>query len=108
MLNIFGNIINCVFILVTFIIFAGIFIRILKSSFSKVTEISATVLKKECHKKNVYKKSASPCVKEIYLVTFLCGNKKLTFEVSEFSYNGYKSGQKGILKIKGSRLIDFT
>ena len=35
MTNIFGNIINCVFILVAFVIFAGIFIRILKNSFSK-------------------------------------------------------------------------
>ncbi len=108
MANISGNIINCVFILVAFVIFAGILIRILKNLFSKETELSATVFKKECHTKNVYGKSFAPYVKEVYLVTFLCENKKLTFEVSEFSYNGYNQGQKGILKFKGSRLIDFN
>lgn len=43
-----------------------------------------------------------------YAVTFLAGQKKLSFYVSEFSYRGYKVNETGILKYKGRKLIDFS
>ena len=42
-----------------------------------------------------------------YVVNFLANGKKLSFYVSEFSYHGYKKGEKGTLKYRGDRLIDF-
>lgn len=42
-----------------------------------------------------------------YVVNFSAGGKKLSFYVSEFSYHGYKKGEKGTLKYRGDRLIDF-
>ena len=34
--------------------------------------------------------------------------KKLSFRVSELSYGSYKKGERGTLKYKGDRLIDFS
>lgn len=42
-----------------------------------------------------------------YYIVFLMGNKKRSFRVSEFSYRGYKVNERGILKYKGNRLIEF-
>ncbi len=42
-----------------------------------------------------------------YFVVFDMGNKKRSFQVSAFSYNGYKVNQRGMLKYKGTRLIEF-
>jgi len=42
-----------------------------------------------------------------FAVTFSAEDKKMTFYVSEFSYKGYKIGDKGILKYKGNRIIAF-
>jgi len=43
-----------------------------------------------------------------YAVTFLTDGKKKSFYVSEFSYNGYRKGEKGTLTYQGDRLIDFS
>ena len=42
-----------------------------------------------------------------YIVVFEVRDKKLSFNVSEFSYGNYKIGDKGTLKYKGSKIIDF-
>ena len=42
-----------------------------------------------------------------YVVTFLAEGKKLSFYVSQFSYGGYRKGEKGKLTYKGDRIIDF-
>lgn len=34
--------------------------------------------------------------------------KKRSFRISELSYPHYRKGEKGVLKYKGHRLIDFT
>ncbi len=43
-----------------------------------------------------------------YAVTFLAEGKKRSFYVSEFSYGGYRKGEKGMLTYQGDRLIDFS
>lgn len=42
-----------------------------------------------------------------YIVVFLVNGKRKRFFVSPFTYDGYRVGEKGILKYKGSRLISF-
>ena len=42
-----------------------------------------------------------------YIVVFATKNKRLSFNVSEFSYNNYKIREKGTLKYKGDKLISF-
>ena len=42
-----------------------------------------------------------------YVVTFLAEGKKLSFYVSEFSYGGYRKGEKGKLTYRGDKIVDF-
>ena len=97
------NIINLIFLVVSIIIFSGILVKF----FQKEKTTPAVVLNKQCLFKQVVRKSQAPFLKKEYIITFKCGNKKLNFEVSEISYNNYRINQKGILKYKGNRLIDF-
>ena len=42
-----------------------------------------------------------------YIVVFEIGGKRKGFEVSEFSYGGYRIGEEGMLTYRGSRIVDF-
>ena len=44
---------------------------------------------------------------EKYVVVFSVDGKKKSFYVSQFSYNGYRVNEKGTLKYKGDKLIEF-
>ena len=105
--NLFANIVNSVFGLLEIIIVVGIIARLIYSYFSKERKESAVVINKQSFDKQVYRKNEATLVKKEYVITFQCGNKKRHFNVSELSYNNYTVYQKGILRYKGSRLIDF-
>ena len=45
--------------------------------------------------------------KSLFDGEFSVGEKKKSFYVSQFSYGGYRVGEKGTLKHKGDRLIGF-
>ena len=106
--DILGNIANVIFGLIGIIIVAGIVIRVCKDRFSGVKEVSAAVIDKQAYERRTYFISQAPFNEIKYVITFLCGNKKLYFDVSEFSYNCYKINQIGKLKYKGSKIIDFS
>ena len=42
-----------------------------------------------------------------YVVIFSAENKKYSFYVSKFSYDGYRIGERGKLTYKGNKLISF-
>ena len=105
--NQIGNIVNYIFAIVAFVIFIGIIVRITLNILSKEKQTEAVISDKQSYEKIVYGKSHAPFTKKEYIITFNCGNKKRYFEVSEFSYKTYKVKQKGILRYKGNRLIDF-
>lgn len=42
-----------------------------------------------------------------YVVVFSAEGKKLSFYVSEFSYGGYRKGEKGKLTYRGDKIVDF-
>jgi len=44
---------------------------------------------------------------ESYVVVFKAKDKKLSFNVSGFSYNNYRIGEEGTLKYKGNRMMSF-
>ena len=44
---------------------------------------------------------------ERYVVVFMVGKKKLSFNVSEFSYGEYKLNEHGILTYKGDKIYSF-
>lgn len=99
---------NYIFVILEIVIIIGILAKILQNFFYKEKREEAVVVNKQSFDKTIYRKSQSPFVKKSYVITFQCKNKKRHFDVSELSYNNYRINQKGTLKYKGSRLIDFT
>ena len=106
--NNFGNIVNLIFALIGVIIVVGISIKVIINIFSKEKTIKAIVVDKQSYDKQIYRKSQAPFTRKEYVITFLCGNKKRYFNVSELSYRNYKVNQKGTLKNKGNQIIDFN
>ena len=106
--NNFGNIVNLIFALIGAIIVIRIIIRVMMNLFSKEKSIKAIVVDKQSYNKQIYRKSQAPFVGKEYVITFLCGNKKKYFNVSELSYRNYQVNQKGTLKYKGNQIIDFN
>ena len=105
--NNFGNIVNFIFALIGVIIVIGILIRVIINLFSKEKSIKAIVVDKQSYDKQIYRKSQAPFIRKEYVITFLCGNKKKYFNVSELSYSNYKVNQKGTLNYKGNKIVDF-
>ena len=80
-------------------------IRLLTKRLAPVKTVSATVADK--HKTESFSKYAGNGKQVKYVIVFSAGGKKLSFYVSEFSYGGYRVGEKGTLTYKGNRIIDF-
>ncbi len=104
--NSIGIIVNTIFIIIGTVILTGTTIKMLKNSFSPVKSINATVTDKQTYLRRTFHLKTPNCEQK-YIITFMSGKKKLSFYVSPFSYNGYKINQTGILKYKGTKLIDF-
>lgn len=81
-------------------------IRLLRDVCSPVRTVKAVVV----HKQTVesFSKYSGTGKHMKYAVTFQTGNKKRSFYVSQMSYKGYRLNEHGVLKYKGSRLIDFS
>ena len=105
--NNFGNIVNFIFVLIGVITVVGIIIRVIINIFSKEKSIMAKVVDKQSYDKQIYRKNQAPFMRKEYVITFLCGNKKKYFNVSELSYRNYRINQKGTLKYKGNQIVDF-
>jgi len=103
-----GNIVNFIFAVIGAIIIIGVIIKATVNHFSKVKQIKAVVINKQCCNKRIYRKSQAPFTRKEYVITFLCGNKKKYFNVSELSYRNYRVNQKGTLIYKGNQIIDFN
>ena len=107
MANLFGNIIYYIFGLLGIIIVTAIITRLMYNYFSKEKQEKAIVVNKQSYDRQVYRKIQAPFTKKEYVITFQCGNKKRHFYLSESSCENYRVNQKGILRYKGNRLIDF-
>ncbi len=105
--NLFGTIVNYVFGGMGILIAFGILIRLAYSFFSKEKQEKAVVINKQSFDKQVYRKNQASFVRKEYVITFQCGKKKRHFSVSELSYGTYRMHEKGTLRYKGNRLIDF-
>ena len=78
--------------------------RLLRSRFGSVKTVKAEVVGKQ----TVEQFSKYGGKKVRYVVNFLVDGRKKSFYVSEFSYNGYRKGERGQLTYRGDRLIDFS
>lgn len=84
-----------------------IIIRFVMNKVAPVKSVEAKVIDKQKFTKEVVAKVYMGGTTERCVVTFLAGNKRLSFFVSEFSYDGYELGETGILKYRGNNIIDF-
>ena len=98
---------NYILIALVLLLWMLLCVRLIINSFSKVRKVEATVINKHCFEKRTFSKMDVPKTSLKYVITFDCGNKKLHFYVSEFSYGNYTVGEKGTLQYKGTKLIDF-
>ena len=103
-----GDYINAIFLFAGIVITVGLLLRIILNKFGNEKEVEAKVINKQYYQSRLARKAGNFRDEDCYVVTFLAGNKKLSFYVSEYSYNGYKVNQKGTLKYKGTMLIDFS
>lgn len=89
----------------TLAVLARLLIKAFGHKFAPVRTVRAKVIKK--YRQEFPSKFAGAGKRYRYVVLFLAEGKKLSFYVSEFSFDGYKLNEAGTLKYKGSRLIDF-
>ena len=81
-------------------------IRILWKKLAPVKTVTAEVVDKGLEK--VLSKTGEYGSSARYYIVFAAEGKKLSFYVNQFSYNGYRKGEKGKLTYKGDRIIDFS
>ena len=79
--------------------------KLLVNRFAPVRTVTAEVCDK--YKPDIVSKHPGTFKQQTYMVVFKTNNKKLSFNVSEFSYSNYKINDKGTLKYKGSQIISF-
>ena len=85
--------------------FISILVRMLKNRYSPVKTVKAVVIGKNIVE--TFSKYSGNGKHQKYVVVFSVEGKKKSFYVSQFSYGGYKINEKGTLKYKGDKLIDF-
>ena len=108
MKNVFNTIVIFGFAAVGLVIASGLVIRLIGDVFGSVKASNAVVLDKREYDERIIMKAQAPYTRKKYVVDFDCNGKKKSFYVSGISYNGYRKGQKGVLKYKGSKIIDFS
>ena len=90
----------------TVFLFGRIIYQVLRNKYAKVKTVKAQVVDK--FKADKFSKIYGSAARTPqYYVVFQIGSKKKSFRVSEFSYGGYRIGERGTLKYKGDKLVDF-
>ena len=100
-----NNVINLLSIILFLLCWLFIVKRLIWNKVAPVKTAKAEVVDK--YKPDVVSKYPGTFKRERYIVVFKTKYKKLAFDVSEFSYNGYKIKEKGTLKYKGDQIISF-
>ena len=73
--------------------------------YAPIKTVQAVVIDK--NKVETFSKYSGNGKSEKYVIVFSVEGKKKSFYVSQFSYNGYRVNEKGTLKYKGDKLIEF-
>lgn len=102
-------IISITFLFLVFTLF-GFDVRWIKNKLSSVKKVDAKVIKKDYFSDLVQGKfeMLRSQQREHYIITFICDDKKLKFDVSENAYDNYHIGDCGILKYRGKIILDFN
>ena len=103
--NIFNIVMISLFTGIGLLAAVGILVRLVKNRYAPIKKVKAVVVDK--NKVETFSKYSGTGKSEKYVVVFSVDGKKKSFYVSQFSYNGYKINQKGMLKYKGEKLMEF-
>ena len=103
--NISNIVIISMFIGVGALAMVSIIARRIKNRYASVKTVKAVVIDK--HIVENFSKYSGNGKSEKYVIVFSIDGKKKSFYVSQFSYNGYRVNEKGLLKYKCDKLIEF-
>ena len=103
--NISNIVILSLFIGIGALAMVSLFIRTMKNRYEPIKAVKAVVIDK--NKIETFSKYSGNGKAEKYVIVFSVNGKKKSFYVSQFSYNGYRINEKGTLKYKGDKLIEF-
>lgn len=95
-----------IFVLLIAILWVMVAVKFIKNKYAPVRKTAAVVTDK--YKKKSLSGTYGGFKRECCVVVFSAGKKKLAFNVSEFSFGNYKVNEKGTLRYKGNKLIDFN
>ena len=103
--NISNIIIISLFVGVSALAVVSLLVKAVKNRYAPLKTVKAVVIDK--NKVENFSKYSGTGKSEKYVIVFSVDGKKKSFYVSQFSYNGYRVNEKGTLKYKGDKLIDF-
>ena len=103
--NISNIVIASLFMGVGVLAVVSLFVKVVKNRYAPIKTVKAVVIDK--NKVENFSKYSGTGKSEKYVIVFSVNGKKKSFYVSQFSYNGYRTNEKGTLKYKGDKLIDF-
>ena len=103
--NVINIVITSIFIGIGALAMGSIIARTIKNRYAPIKVVEAVIIDK--NKIESFSKYSGNGQTEKYVIVFSVNGKKKSFYVSQFSYNGYKVNEKGILKYKGNKLISF-
>jgi len=101
----FSNVINMLLMILILLCWILIIKKFIWNKYAPVKSVKAEVFDK--YKANTVSRMHGTFKREHYIVVFSTGEKKLSFPVSEFSYENYNINDKGTLKYKGGQIISF-
>ena len=97
------KLLTMLFWILLLLLYGIVLLRLLGSRFGRPKTVQAEVVGKQTVEQ--FTKYGGKKVR--YVVNFLVDGRKKSFYVSEFSYNGYRKGERGQLTYRGDRLIEF-
>lgn len=103
--NISNIVIASLFMGVGALALVSILVKAVKNRYAPLKTVKAVVIDK--NKVENFSKYSGTGKSEKYVIVFSVDGKKKSFYVSQFSYNGYRVNEKGTLKYKGDKLIEF-
>ncbi len=103
--NISNIVIVSLFMGVGALALVSVLVKAVKNRYAPIKTVKAVVVDK--NKVETFSKYSGTGKSEKYVIVFSVEGKKKSFYVSQFSYNGYRVNEKGMLKYKGDKLIEF-
>ena len=103
--NISNIVIISLFMGVGALALVSLLVKAIKNRYAPIKTVKAIVVDK--NKVETFSKYSGTGKSEKYVIVFSVGGKKKSFYVSQISYNGYRVNERGTLKYKGDKLIEF-